>query len=354
MLSISRASHRIAAFAAIFVLVAFCAAIPALAASYKSVVLTADQSGIGTFTDPNLQNAWGIAYSSTGDFWVSDNQSGLSTLYDGTGSPQSLVVTVPPAAGGTTGSPTGVVFNSSTAFKVQSLPSIFIFVTEDGTISGWNGVGTAAILAVDNSSKSANYKGLEVANNGSGNHLYVANFFAGTVDVFDKNFAPTTLSGTFHDPNLPAGYAPFNIRNIKGSLYVTYAKQNATKTDAVFCAGCGFVDKFDLNGNLLTRFITQGKLNAPWGITLSPASFGTFSSDILVGNLGDGHINAYNATSGAFLGQLKNSSGTPITISGLWALKFGNGGSAGKTTELFYTSGPVGYVHGRLGKITAQ
>lgn len=347
-------NRRAACFALCLAVIAAAAVIPAHAASYKAVVLTADQTGMGAFTDVNLQNAWGISYSPSGDFWVSDNNSGLSTLYIGSGAPQSLVVTIPPAAGGTKGSPTGTVYNSSADFVLGGLPSVFLFVTEDGTISGWTGAGTNAQIGVDNSTSQANYKGMEIANNGTGNFLYVANFHAGTIDVFNKTFTKTSLAGSFHDSGIPSGYAPFNIRNIGGIMYVLYAKQNATKTDATFCAGCGYVDEFDLNGNFLKRLITKGSLNAPWGIVVAPSNFGTFSSDLIVGNLGDGKINAFNPTTGALLGPLKTSAGKAIAINGLWDLKYGNGGSGGKTTELFYTSGPSGYVHGHFGKITAQ
>ncbi len=328
--------------------------VAANAASYKSTILTADQTGMGTFTDVNLQNAWGISFSPTGDFWVSDNNDGLTTLYVGSGQPQSLVVTIPPAAGGSTGSPTGTVYNGSTDFKLNGSPAIFLFVTEDGTISGWNGIGTSAILAKDNSAAAANYKGMELANNGTGNFLYVANFHAGTIDVFDKAFAPVTLSGNFKDPTIPVNFAPFNIRNINGVMYVLYAKQNATKTDATACAGCGYVSEFDLNGKFIKRLVTKGALNAPWGIVLAPATFGTFSKDLIIGNLGDGKVNAFNPATGASLGPLKTSAGAAIAINGLWDLKFGNGGAAGKTNELFFTSGPGGYVHGHFGKITSQ
>jgi len=324
-----------------------CAALPCVAASYKKTVLTSDQTGAPS-QDTNLQNPWGLAYSPTGPFWVADNNSGLSTIYNGTGVPQALVITVP-GSGGTKGSPTGIVFNGTTDFTIFGTRTFFLFAGEDGTISGWSG-GTSAVLAVDNSFI-ANYKGMELANNGSANYLYAANFLAGTIDVFDMNFNRVFLGG-FVDPNLPAGYAPFNIAKINGHLFVTYAKQNAAKTDAVFCQGCGFVDTYDFNGNLLRRFASAGALNAPWGLALAPGNFGTFSGDVLIGNLGDGKINAFK--SGKFLGHLLNSASKPIVITKLWGLKFGNGATAGKKIELFYTAGPGTYLHGRFGKITFQ
>jgi uncharacterized protein (TIGR03118 family) len=334
-------------------LVVCTAVLPASAggASYRNTIITSNIGGWGAFQDSNLQNPWGISFSSTGDFWLADNADGLSTLYIGSGAPQALVVTIPGPAGAAVGAPTGTVFNGSTDFKVGGLPGIFLFAGEDGVISGWNGIGASAIVAVDNSGVSANYKGMELANNGA-NHLYFANFFSGTVDVFDKNFQPVTLSGTFSDPTIPAGYAPFNIRNIGGSLYVMYALQNSTKSDADFCTGCGLVDVFDLNGNFIKRLVSGGVLNAPWGIAQAPSNFGTFSNMVLVGNLGDGRMSAFDPSTGAFKGQIK-SNGKVVSVPGLWALTFGNGGSAGKTNELFYTAGTISYVDGAFGKITA-
>jgi uncharacterized protein (TIGR03118 family) len=339
----------------------FASATLAMAGSYTASFLTADQSGIAPNTDPNLVNAWGISYSPTGAFWISDNNTGLSTLYDGTGKPQSLVVTIPVPPGDTNpATPTGTVFNPTTDFVVtkngKSGTAAFLFVTEDGTISGWSPSvdATNAVLAVDNSSLGINYKGIEYGNNGTANFLYVANFFDGTVDVYDKTFTKTTLSGSFIDPTLPQGYAPFDLRNINGQLYVTYAKQNATKSDAVFGPGAGLVDVFDLNGNFIKRFAKKGTLNAPWGIAIAPSNFGTFSNDILIGNLGDGRITAFDPTTGAMLGQLSKSNGMPISINGLWGLMFGNGGSGGSTNILYFTSGPSAYSHGRFGQVVAQ
>jgi uncharacterized protein (TIGR03118 family) len=332
----------------------------AQAASYKPAYLTADQTGKAPNTDPNLINPWGISFSSTGDFWVSDNNSGFSTLYNTTGVPQSLIVTIPSASGVGTGTPTGTVFNGTTGFVVaqngKSGVASFLFDSEDGVITGWNPTvnPTVAIIAVNNSSSGAVYKAMELANNGTGNFLYVCNFFSAKVEVYDQNFKPATLSGSFTDPHLPSGYAPHNIRNINGQLYVAYAKQNATKTDAVLGKGLGIVNVFDLNGNFIKRFAMKGTLNAPWGLALATANFGTFSNDILVGNLGDGTVNAFDPTTGAFLGQLSTSAGKPIKISGLWGLMFGNGGMGGLKDTLYFTSGPNAYAHGRFGSITAQ
>lgn len=332
----------------------------ARAASYKPAFLVADQSGKAPNTDPNLINPWGISFSSIGDFWVSDNNTGVSTLYNTTGVPQSLVVTIPSATGVGTGTPTGTVFNSTTGFTItqngKSAPALFLFDSEDGVITGWNSSvnPTVAVVAVNNSASGAVYKAMELANNGTGNFLYVCNFFSAKVEVYDQNFQPATLSGSFTDPHLPAGWAPHNIRNINGQLYVVYAKQNATKTDAVTGKGLGIVNVFDLNGNFVKRFAMKGTLNAPWGLALATANFGTFSNDILVGNLGDGTINAFDPSTGAFLGQLNTSTGGVVKIQGLWGLMFGNGGQGGLKDTLYFTAGPNAYTHGRFGSVTAQ
>ena len=348
-------THRGASLLAVAVVLGLClASLPAFAAGYKATVLTADQPGIGVFTDPNLQNPWGVSFSTGGDWWVSDNASGLSTLYIDTGAPQSLVVTIPPAPGGSKGTPTGTVYNSTTDFKIFGFPSIFIFATEDGTISGWY-TGTFAEIGADESASGANYKGLEIGNNGTGNFLYATNFFGGTVDVFDKSFKLTTLTGLFHDPTVPRNFAPFNVHAINGSLYVLYAKQNASKTDAVACAGCGILDIYDMNGNLKKHLIKGGgKLNAPWGMAIAPSNFGKFSKALLVGNFGDGKINAFNPNTGAFVGTVSDATGHPLTFPGLWAIFFGTGGLNGPTNTLFYSAGAGNEVHGNLGSIVAQ
>lgn len=345
------------------ILLALVLCVPSLAnaASYKATILTADTSGIAPNTDPNLVNPWGVSFAPGGPFWVSDNNTGLSTLYNGTGQVQPLVVVIPPPTGSSAiSTPTGTVYNATGGFVVKkgSLTGagIFLFDTEDGTISGWNPSvdATNAILAVDNSSSGAVYKAMELANNGTGNFLYVPNFFSAKIEVYDTNFNLVNLAGSFTDPQLPPGFAPHNIRNIGGKLYVAYAKQNAQKTDAKIGAGLGLVDVFDLNGNFIKHFAFRGKLNAPWGLAQAPANFGTFSNAILIGNLGDGRITAYNATTGALLGQFSDAQNRPLAFAGLWALTFGNGGQGGSTNVLYFTSGPSGYNHGRLGSIAAQ
>lgn len=327
---------------------------------YQQTNLVSNLPDIARFTDRNLTNPWGISSAPGGPFWVSDNGSGKSTLYDNKGAPQSLVVTIPSPAHGTKGTPTGTVFNSDTsAFNVSkkgvSGSSVFLFDSEDGTISGWSqGVAaTHAILAVDNSSSGAVYKGLAIGTNGSGIFLYATNFHAGTIDVFDKKFAPATLSGSFTDPYLPGGYAPFGIQNISGKLYVTYAKQNAQKNGDVAGPGHGFVDVFDTGGHFIKRLVTRGQLNSPWGVALAGSSFGRFSNDLLVGNFGNGYINAFDPNTGAFLGQLDDQKGQPIIIDGLWSLMFGLGGQAGKPNQLFFTAGIHQEADGLFGVIQA-
>jgi uncharacterized protein (TIGR03118 family) len=333
-------------------------ALPAAAAGgYFQTNLVSDGFVSAAHVDPNLINPWGIASSTTSHFWVSNNGTGVATLYDGSGTPNALVVTIPPPAGspvGTLSTPTGVVFNYTGGFEVSLGKSAsFIFATEDGTISGWNPSAnpTGALLKVDNSPSGAVYTGLALGTIGANSYLYAANFHQGTIDVFDSGFSQTTLSG-FTDPNLPAGYAPFNVQNLGGSLLVTYALQDATGHNPDSGLGLGIVDRFDLNGNLLQRLISPGgPLNAPWGLALAPADFGEFSNDLLVGNFGDGKINAFDPTTGAFLGALTDKNGVPISIDGLWGLTFGNGGNGGDPNTLYFTAGLSGEAHGLFGSL---
>jgi uncharacterized protein (TIGR03118 family) len=324
---------------------------------YSQQNLVSDIPGLAAVTDPNLVNPWGLSDSGTSPWWISDNGSGKSTLYNGnTGAPQALVVTIPPVSS----SPTGQVFNSTaSSFAINGgTKASFIFATENGTISAWNGAqGTTAFQEVDNSGNGAVYKGLALGSVGSNNFLYAANFSSGKIDVFNGNFAPTSVSGGFIDPTLPTGYAPFNVENIGGQLYVTYALQDAAKHDDVAGPGNGFVDVFDTSGNFVERLISNGSLNSPWGLALSPANFGIYSNDLLVGNFGDGTINVFSPSiPNDFLGTLDGSNGLPITIEGLWGLGFGNGGSAGPTNSLFFTAGIPGSGdiedHGLFGDIT--
>ncbi|MDQ2942237.1 MAG: TIGR03118 family protein [Candidatus Dormibacteraeota bacterium] len=356
-----RALRLIGATGALFIFLAM-AAIPAAADAdgYLQTNLVSDLSTTSPrHIDTHLVNPWGLVAGPATPWWVADNGTGVSTLYDGDGTALSLVVTVPlPNGTAEHSAPTGIVFNGGTDFKVskgtKSGPSRFIFATEDGTISGWNPTVDLhlAVLKVDNSGSGAVYKGLAIGSTGAGTFLYAANFHAGTVDVFDKNFAPATLAGKFKDSRIPKGYAPFGIQNLEGKLYVTYALQNAEKHDDVAGPGHGFVDVYGTNGVLLRRLIRHGRLNSPWGLALAPSQgFGEFSGDLLVGNFGDGRINAYDLE-GDFDGTLKQA-GQPIVVSGLWALAFGNGGAAGPTTTLFFTAGIDEERHGLFGSIEA-
>jgi uncharacterized protein (TIGR03118 family) len=315
---------------------------------YQQTNLVSDVPGLAKFTDPHLVNPWGISYSPTSPFWISDNATGFSTLYNSQGQPLSLVVTIPQTPGNPhPGSPTGTVFNNTPGFVIQagskSGPSLFLFATADGTISGWNpNVDmTHAIIAV-NHPTSAVYFGLAIGTNASGTFLYAANFF-GSIDVFDQKFAPAHLHGSFHDPNLPAGYFPYNIQNLGGKLWVTYGGLDK-----------GYVDVYDTDGNLIRRVVSGDHLYFPWGIAIAPAHFGQFSNDLLVGNTGNGLINAYDPQTGHFLGQLLDKAGKPIVIEGLWGLAFGNGGNGGDRNTLYFTAGIYFYFHGLFGSLTAQ
>jgi uncharacterized protein (TIGR03118 family) len=338
---------------------------------YQQTNLVSDLPTIAKFQDPNLLNPWGLSHGPATPWWVSDNGAGVATLYNGQGQAfplaSPLVVTIPPPAGspaGTTAAPTGNVFNGTSGFVVSenglSGPSLFIFATEDGTISGWNrNVDvTHAILEVDRSTVGAGavYKGLAIASLASGTFIYATNFRFGTVEMFDSNFH---LVGSFTDSKLANTcplpnqcYAPFGIQTIGGKLFVTFALQDAAHHDDVSGPAHGFVDVFDTSGNLLQRLIMHGRLNSPWGLALAPADFGLFSNALLVGNFGNGRINAYDLNTGEFLGQLRDQTNTPITIDDLWALGFGNDANAGLHNELFFTAGINDEADGLFGKIT--
>jgi uncharacterized protein (TIGR03118 family) len=307
--------------------------------------------------DANLVNGWGIAFNPMGFVWVADNATSKSTLYDGNGVPQSLVVSIPPGSTGPA-KPTGIVFNGSTGFQVSqgglSGASVFLFVGEAGTVSGWspNVDMNNAILVVDGGAQGKIYKGLAIASNAGAPQLYAADFHNGVVDVFDANFAPVVRAGAFTDPNLPAGYAPFGIQAIGNQIYVSYAKQDAQAEDEVKGAGLGAVDVFDTAGNLVKRLVpVGGKLDAPWGMALAPANFGPLSNALLVGNFGDGTINAYDATTGTSLGTVTKANGAAIAIDGLWGIAFGNGLNGQPTNTLFFAAGPNDESDGVYGRI---
>jgi uncharacterized protein (TIGR03118 family) len=307
--------------------------------------------------DPNLVNGWGIVAGPTTPWWVADNGTGVSTLYDGNGIARSLVV-------GVEGGPTGMVFNGGSAFVVKdqaghSGPALFLWAGENGTIHGWNPAvpppapSTHAFVVVDHQRDRAVFKGLAIA----GNTLYATDFHNGRVDVFDGAFTQINTPGAFVDPALPAGFAPFGIQTLGGEIFVTYAKQDADRHDEIDGHGLGYVDAYDTAGHLLGRVASGGDLNAPWGLAWAPAGFGQASGDLLVGNFGDGHINAFaQAPDGHFAkaGQLRDRTGQPIVIDGLWGIGFGNGNASGPTTTLYFAAGPDGEQHGLFGRIDSN
>ena len=327
--------------------------------AYRVTRLVSDQPGVAAQTDPNLVNAWGLVAGPSTPWWVADNGTNVSTLYDRAGTLIPLVVSVP-------GAPTGTVFNGGSDFVVshsgQSGPSVFMFATESGTILGWNpsvplpAPSTMAFKVVDRSGVGAIYKGLAIASGASRDFIYATDFHNGRVDVFDGNFHRVTRPGRFVDPHLPSGFAPFGIQAIGGHIFVTYAKQDADAKDDVQGPGLGFVDMYGIHGRFLGRVASRGALNAPWGLALAPANFGRFSGDLLVGNFGNGKINAYAPeANGSFerVGGLRRANGSVISIDGLWALEFGNGGLSGSMSSLFFTAGPDDESHGLFGKIRA-
>ena len=325
----------------------------AAAQSYSEVRLVSDTAaGGGAKIDPNLVNPWGLAAFPGAPWWVSDNGTGLSTLYDGSGNIQGLVVTIPPSVSappGSTGTPTGIIANTTSDFGGAA----FIFDSEDGSISSWSGAPSASIV-VDKGA-AAVYKGLALGQMNGVNVLYAANFRAGTVEAYDTNFNPITLaSGAFTDPKLPAGYAPFNVQVLNGNVFVAYALQDAAKHDEQDGPGLGFLEEFDTSGKSIMRFQHGSYLNAPWGLAIAPSNFGAFSNDVLVGNFGSGTVIAFDHSSGKVKGVLKNAQGAAIQVVGLWALNFGLGGQAGPTNWLYFTAGIKGESHGVFGYYVAQ
>ena len=338
---------------------------------FRQVDLVSDQPGVAPLTDPDLVNAWGLSASPGTDaapgspLWVSDNGTDKTTLYTGaslTTVSKTLAVDV------ASGTPTGQVFNTEpTGFVVHdsagnSAPARFIFDTESGGIDGWSptvgasgpGPSTTTEVAVHNGANAV-YKGLAIATASDGHtYLYAANFRSGRVEVYDDTFTPVELpGGLFVDRRIPAGYAPFNVQELAGRLYVTYARQDSTLHDDVAGQGHGFVDVFTNDGAFVRRLVTRGVLNSPWGLAQAPAGFGRLGGALLVGNFGNGRINAFDVRTGAHEGQLRDSHGRPIAIDGLWGLRFGNGNAA-KTDELLFSAGPDDESHGLLGKIVAS
>ncbi len=341
---------------------------------YKQTNLIADTAGQAALPDANLVNPWGLSRSSTSPWWVSDNGPGISTLYTGAGAIVPIngngIVIIPPpsnAPAGTTATPTGTVYNGSMDFVLpapNSKPAVFLFATEDGTISGWNG-GPSAVLAVDNktfgSPNAPVFKGLTSADINGVRYLYVTNFRAGRVEVYDTNFNRVHFSGDAFDPSegedgaaeqIPLGFAPFNIQNIGGTLFVTYAKQDAERHDDVAGDGNGFVEIFTPSGRHIGHLQHGSWLNSPWGVVWTPRDFGEFSNTLLVGNFGSGRIAAFNGFTYKFIGFVKNPDDSILSIDGLWAIAFGNGANAGPSTTLYFTAGTNHESDGLFGTLT--
>ncbi len=321
--------------------------------------------------DGDLINAWGVAFNPQGPVWIADNGTGKSTLYDGTGKKVAGLVVTIPGPGGVQSKPTGIVFNAGSANTLPDFPvkgkntagadvtagAVFLFATEDGVIAGWAPSinRTLALVAKDNSAGHAIYKGLAIGGDGTRHLLYAADFHNARVDVWDSTFTEAMLpAGAFTDPSIPRGYAPFGIQAINGDVIVAYAKQDENAEDDVKGRGFGFVDVFDASGKLIQRIAARGVLNAPWGVALAPSSFGRFGGALLIGNFGDGYINAFGPMSGRFLGALRDKQGHRIHLDGLWGMQFGNGLLQQPTNALFVAAGPGGEAHGTYSVIRAR
>jgi uncharacterized protein (TIGR03118 family) len=341
--------------AAAALVAALTAASAAGAASPNAYVVTPLVSNNGvpsTTNDPNLRNAWGLGATSTSPWWVADNATGVSTLYNAAGAKLALTVTVGD-------DPTGLVSNSTGGFHLSNgNPATFLFDSEAGTISGWNG-GNAAQQVLDLSPEGAVFKGLAIANTSAGARLYATDFHNRRVDVWDGNWQPVHRPFQFFDPTIPRNYGPFGIQTIGSLVYVTYAETQPGSDDEAHGQGKGFVDAFDAaTGIIRSKVAIRGQLNAPWGLAQAPADFGRFSGDLLVGNFGDGTIHAYRPFFGGFIylpaGELRKAGDHSIAIDGLWALEFGTGSAnSGPANSLFFTAGPNDENDGLFGKITA-
>jgi uncharacterized protein (TIGR03118 family) len=337
-------------------------AAPVLAGQFLATSLVVDTPATPGYsseatrqTDPRLVNGWGVAFNPTGFVWVANNGSNTSTLYDGNGVLQSLVVALPDGA-----KPTGIVFNASADFKVAqaglSGTASFIFAGEGGQIAGWSpGVDrTHTVTLADNHAGGAVYKGLAIGSVGTVNYLYAADFHNRRIDVFDASYKKATLAGSFTDPALPSGYAPFNVQALGGKLYVTYALVATSGDDEQTGAGFGIVDQFDMAGTFLRRVASGSMMNAPWGMALAPTGFGAASGMLLIGNFGDGKINVFDPVSAEFKGALNKADGTPVVIPGLWGIAFGNGVQNQALNTLYFAAGPGGEAHGAYGRIDAK
>jgi uncharacterized protein (TIGR03118 family) len=320
--------------------------------SYVVRVLLSDGNIQAEHVDPDLVNPWGIAFNPVGFSWVADNGSGKSTLYDGNGVKQSLVVAIP-GAGGATGTPDGILFNSSQDFKVtengKTGAAAFIFSSEDGIISGWSPSVDSTHAIVAHQNPTGVYKGITMASTASGNRLYATDFHNNHVDVLDASFNLISVPGDFVDPVLPPKFAPFGIANIGGLIYVTFTKQDADAHDDV--PGRGVVDVFDTDGNFLHRGTAQAGLSSPWGVAMAPADFGHFANRLLVSNFGSGQISAYDPKTGHLLGYVRNTDGTKFKVPGLWGIAFGNDQQSQPHNALFWSAGPDHEAHGAYGRL---
>jgi len=340
----------------LFIAMFFAGRATAQSTSYAQTNLVSDGAVVAPNTDKHLINPWGIAFVPGGPFWISDNNSGFATLYNNQGVPQSIIVTIPPPMG-TPGpaTPTGIVANTTADFVANGSPAFFIFSTEDGTISAWTG-GNNAVLEVNNPNFNSGtdpvYKGLALLTNSTGNFLLATNFRNARIDVFDSMFKPTALTGNFTDPTIPAGFAPFSVHVINNSqVYIAYAMQDSAKHDPANGPGNGYVSLFDANGNFIRRVMSQGSLNSPWGLVLASANFGQFSNDLLVGNFGDGKINAFDPSTGNLIGTLNDSNGNALVNGSLWELVFDPTGQTGAKDTLYFSSGLVNEGDGLFGAI---
>lgn len=326
------------------------AAAPA-GAQYVQTNLVSNIPGLAANTDPQLRNPWGISFGPTTPFWISDANTGVSTLYNGMGVKQGLVVSIPGPGGSVPGVPTGQVFNSTGAFSMTGGTARFMFASATGNIAAWNpGLGSSAANVVLGPQGSS-YTGLAIGGSGESARLYAANFGLGRVDVFDGSFTP--IGGGFVDPLLPAGYSPFNVQNVGGNIVVTYAIFNPATGEELEGAGLGIVDVYDADGTLIRRVASMGALNAPWGVALAPSAFGPFGGALLVGNLGDGTINAFDFFSGMMLGTLRDTNGDPLVNDGLWGIAFGNSNSTFDPNSLYIAAGINDEEDGLFARITA-
>jgi len=332
------------------------------AGGYEQTNLVSDQAGVAGFTDPRLVNPWGLAFDPTGLVFVSDNGKGLSTVYPPSGIPIPFSIHIPlPSGGMGTAAPSGVVFNPTQAFVIthstHTRPARLLFATEDGTISGWNPAvaQTDAVLVADESSHGAVYKGIALSHSSAGELLLATDFHNRHIDIFDASFMHVHIPGAFVDPELPLEYSPFGIRDIHGEIVVTYAKlKHPDDHDDDAGPGHGFIDVFHPDGSFVRRLVSHGRLNSPWGLALAPQSFGSLGNALLVGNFGDGTINAYDLENGAFRGSLHDESGHVIAIDGLWGLSFPSNPHPETAPGLYFTAGPDGESHGLFGVIHAE